>query len=159
MPTNRQRRTRRVATLTLDQFWYEGQWAFMRSWRPPLNENDLSLAAAWRTWEEYFADYDAVRDELLASPRIRQIYGDDVPFADAVRTTMLEEGQIYDAHRHRALLHPHPYVRGDEHVHDGFDECLGPAVEVREESEFTIHTDEIEEESIEEGTHGSPALS
>ena len=137
MPTNRQRRTRKVANLSADQFFYNGWFAFMTSWRPPRPGERTHRSAPWKTWVEYFADYDAIRDEFLAHPLIRRVYGDKVPFADQIRSGLLQPGEVYDQHSHKAEWHTHPYTRNDGHVHEGFYRRLGPAVEVREESEST----------------------
>ena len=133
MPTNRTRRTRKFATITLDSCGVMDRISFMNGWCPPIDEFER-IRARWPSWEQYFADYDAVRDELLADPEIQRVYGDKVLFADQVRSTLLQDGEVYDAHRHRALQHAHPYVRGVEHVHDGYVGMLGPAREVREEA-------------------------
>jgi hypothetical protein len=39
---------------------------FLWDWHPPVSEFERGRSR-WRTWEEYLADYDEVRDELIAN--------------------------------------------------------------------------------------------
>lgn len=125
MPTNRKRiaRGRAVYELKLEHLTIMEQIALMSGWHPRS-----STATRWKNWPAFFRDSDAVRDELLADEIIRQVFGADAePFADRVRR--MEAGQVYDAHDHLGLRHPHAYVRGDAHVHDDIAPRGAPAVE------------------------------
>jgi hypothetical protein len=120
MPTNRRKllRGRVVYTLTLDELTISEQIALWRCWYP-----SISVATRWKTWEEYFTDYEAVREELLADPAGRAVYGLDFePFASRVRR-LVGPGQVFDGHGHRALWHAHIFVPGDGHTH--YDDGIG----------------------------------
>jgi hypothetical protein len=53
---------------------------FMAGWHPPTNEFERSRSR-WLTWTEYDIEYEAVRDELLASDEWAQ--AGTIPFAEA----------------------------------------------------------------------------
>ena len=103
--------------------------AFTAAWSPPVTEDDRRLFPRWPDWEAYFRDYDLLRDELLAS----EFHQPAEPlFADEARRALAsaQPGEVWEKHRHCALQHSHLYQRDDAHTHDGWEKCLGPAVEV-----------------------------
>jgi hypothetical protein len=116
--------------LSLDTLTTMEILCFTTCWSP----TDLLQFPRWRTWPQYFADYDAVRDELLASAFHSRHLEGGLPFADRAREALAAAGpgETWGKHDHAALRHAHLYQRGDAHVHD--DEArLGAAVEIEGE--------------------------
>jgi hypothetical protein len=57
---------RRLSTrpdLTLKSLAFAEWFSFVRGWAPP--PSDEAKGTRWRTWREFFRDYDAVREEFL----------------------------------------------------------------------------------------------
>ena len=130
MPTNRTRRTRKVATVTLDSLGFRELHRFIRGWRPPLPGFDHPQPGDWLTWRSYFAAYEQVRTELLdliaeddgslLAVRLARLEPGNVPFAERIEAEIAEAGAdgTYDCHRHGGSQHSHVYVRDDAHVHE-----------------------------------------
>jgi len=127
MPRKLRKEKRRTA-LSLDSFKTMEILAFTVAWSPPVDLTDRRRFPRWHTWDQYFADYDAVRPLLIVSDHHRP----GVPlFADTARAALAaaKTGEVWEKHTHSALLHAHLYRVGDAHEHE--DEArLGPATEV-----------------------------
>ena len=119
----------------LDTFGYRELWPFVHGWHPPI-AGALHHVGDWETWEQFFADFDSIEDELIerlaAGTVMEQLAsGQELPFGSTIRGELrARPGECYDAHRHCALLHAHIFTPGDGHAHAELAR-LGPAVEVR----------------------------
>jgi hypothetical protein len=109
---------------SLKSFAIIEQICFMRGWYAGIE------GTRWRTLDDFLADADAVRDELLTDPTIRKVYGDLEPFADRLRRDMeAMPGAVYEQHGHPhpypwpALRHAHVHHLDDGHTHD--DDGIG----------------------------------
>ena len=83
MPTTRRRRSRGRAVLRLDALDISDLLDMLVFWSPPVREFDVKRAR-WLTWGEFFADYEAVRDEFLQDDCVLEaISRGEVIFAEA----------------------------------------------------------------------------
>ena len=57
-------------------------FAFEVFWAPPVNASAGAAGGAWRTWDEFFADYLRVRPQALAVNRSIHVRGPGRPFAE-----------------------------------------------------------------------------
>ena len=118
--------------LSLESFKIMELLAFTTGWSPPISEHDRRRFPRWRTWQDYFADYDAIRFQLLVSEYHHR--GQRL-FADRAREEMAAHpDHVFQKHTHSALLHSHLYQHGDGHVHEdgGILARLGKAIECEE---------------------------
>ena len=123
-------KSRKTATKSLDSFSIWEILAFTTAWSPPINEHDRRRFPRWRTWQDFFADYEAIRFQLLVSEYHHR--GQRL-FADRAREEMrAHPDHVFQKHMHSALLHAHLYLEDDLHVHDGFEARLGKAIECEE---------------------------
>lgn len=118
----------------LDTFGYRELWPFVHGWHPPL-AGALHHVGGWQTWDQFFADFDSIEDELIerlaaGTVMARLSPGQALPFGSTIRGA-LQAGECYDAHRHAAYQHSHIYRFRDGHEHAELAR-LGPAVEVRD---------------------------
>jgi hypothetical protein len=98
---------------------------FIGPWSPPLTAPEKARSR-WQSWPEYFAEYDAVKEELAASTLLQP---GQAPFAERVRQEMRDRpGEVWQAHFHRALRHSHFCKPGGAHIHENLA-TLGAAVE------------------------------
>lgn len=109
---------------------------FASEWSPPQTPLERRRSR-WQSWGEYFADFEAVRDELEAShmgATMREL--GRVPFAARMITEFPQHpDEVYEGHAHRSRVHGHFYRRDDGHDHgDG----LGAAIERTERDTAAI---------------------
>src|SRR5574341_298308 len=144
MATNRTRRGRqRTRPVRFEDLNITEMICLMTGWHPGAD-----VSVRWVTWDQFFAVSDAVRDELMADPTVRQVHGDTEPFADRLRRELRDApaGAEYSQHGgwpghcpYVALRHSHVNVPGDGHRHedppdagDGANMGDGPRERARE---------------------------
>jgi hypothetical protein len=82
------RRTLGRRGLRLRELDFDDVLGFLSAWRPPHGEFELSRAR-WKTWAEFFAEYEALRTELLASGWAHR----KQPFAETEFAKWLDAGR------------------------------------------------------------------
>jgi hypothetical protein len=111
---------------SVDSLSFRELHGFIKRWRPPIRGIDIHHRDGWKSWAEYHAAYDQVRDELLAliaaggDSMLVRMAGGALPFAETIEPAIAAEGPnaVHDLHGHASLRHAHIYVRAvSPHVH------------------------------------------